>query len=81
MSVLVQYVIVGVVVALCVVVALRAAYRALRRHRSVLYGCHGCKLSAVCRSQKRENGLNWANRREPGENGEKCARKVAQEEK
>ena len=78
MSVLVQYVIVGVVVALCVALALRAVYRALRRHRSVLYGCHGCKLSAACHSPKRENGLNWANSRGLYE---KCTRKVAQKEK
>ena len=46
--IIVQYVIVGVIVAAAVGVAVRAVYRTLRGHDTQLNPCSSCKLREQC---------------------------------
>ena len=65
MSDLVQYVVVGLIVAVAVAATINSVVRAMRDRRTTLTACAGCKLQEFC--QKPENN-----------SAKKCADKVAQ---
>lgn len=55
MSDIVQYIIVGIVVAGAFVVALRSIYRAIKHKKSALITCDNCKLKGVCEKKGDSN--------------------------
>ena len=64
----VQYLIVGIVVAVALIAAVRAAVRAFKAKPSALTACTGCKLKDVCQKPEKNSA-------------KKCADKVAQVKK
>lgn len=56
MSNLVQYIIVGVVVATAVTLAIRSIYRLITHKKSALNPCDSCKLKDAC-NKKNEQSL------------------------
>ena len=65
MSDLVQYMVVGLIVAVAVAAALRSVVRAMRDRKTALTACAGCKLQEFCQKPEKNSA-------------KKCADKVAQ---
>ena len=65
MSEVLQYVVVGLVVAVAVVAAVRSVVRAMRDRKTTLTACTGCKLQDYCQKPEKFSA-------------KKCADKVAQ---
>lgn len=68
MSEIVQYVLVGLIVAAAVCVVVKSAARAARSKPTVLTACAGCKLQEICQKPQKNSA-------------KKCADKVAQVKK
>lgn len=54
MSDMLQYIIVGIVVAVAIVLAVRSIYRAMTHKKSALIECTNCKLNEVCKKNNQE---------------------------
>ena len=65
---LIQYVIVGLIVAAAVVAVMRSVFRAARGKKSAITACGSCKLKDVCQKPEKNSA-------------KKCADKVAQVKK
>ena len=68
MNAWVQYLLVGVIVAVAVIAAVRSAVGAARGKKTVLTACGTCKLKDVCKKPEKNSA-------------KKCADKVAQVKK
>jgi len=68
MSEIVQYLLVGLIVAAAVCVVVKSAARAARSKPTVLTACTGCKLQEICQKPQKNSA-------------KKCADKVAQVKK
>ena len=65
MSEVLQYVVVGLVVAVAVAAAVRSVARTMRDRKTALTACAGCKLQDYCQKPEKNSA-------------KKCADKVAQ---
>ncbi len=67
-STIIQYLLVGVIVAVAVIAAARAVVKTIKNQKTVLNACVGCKLQEFC-NKPEKNSVK------------KCADKVAQVKK